>query len=154
MEYLHACNLIHRDLKSVNLLVSEISILAAWARVLIEFTGWYRFERESVWLWIVPIDRPWTKYDRKRRVCWFNSAIRSVLLLTNVIRTVSWIAPEIFQQEHYTEKADVYSFGVVLWELWTRRIPFEDESTFEIPLSVIRVRWRVTFRPFNYQELY
>jgi serine/threonine protein kinase len=101
MEYLHACNLIHRDLKSVNLLVDT---------------------------------------DLNVKVCDFGLSrlIDRERNMTGNVGTVSWIAPEIFQQEHYTEKADVYSFGVVLWELWTRRIPFEDESTFEIPLSVIR----------------
>ncbi len=27
----------------------------------------------------------------------------------------SWVAPEVFRGEAYTEKVDVYSYGVVLW---------------------------------------
>jgi len=31
----------------------------------------------------------------------------------------------------------VYSFGIILWELYYRKVPFSDMSTFEIPLHVI-----------------
>jgi predicted hydrocarbon binding protein len=51
---------------------------------------------------------------------------------------VSWIAPEIFEQRKYTEKADVYSFGIVLWELYTRKVPFTDIHSFSIPVAVIK----------------
>ncbi|KAJ4460522.1 putative 26S proteasome regulatory subunit 6B [Paratrimastix pyriformis] len=40
--------------------------------------------------------------------------------------TPAWIAPEILRGEGYTLGADVYSFGVVLWEICTRRLPFEE----------------------------
>jgi len=42
------------------------------------------------------------------------------------------MAPEVIRHEPYSEKADVWSYGVVLWELLTRRIPFEGME----PLSV------------------
>ena len=35
------------------------------------------------------------------------------------------MAPEVIRNEPYSEKADVWSFGVVVWELLTRRVPFE-----------------------------
>ena len=35
----------------------------------------------------------------------------------SVVGTVLWIAPEVLQKQHYSEKADIYSLGVILWEL-------------------------------------
>lgn len=102
LEYLHQCNLIHRDLKSVNLLIDE-------------------------------------NYNVK--VCDFGLS-RMVAPkkqnMTGNVGTVSWIAPEVFEKQPYDMKADVYSFGIVLWELYTKQVPFDNISTFEIPVAVIR----------------
>lgn len=35
------------------------------------------------------------------------------------------MAPEFVGDKIFTEKSDVYSFGVLLWEILTRRAPFE-----------------------------
>ncbi|GMS80043.1 hypothetical protein PENTCL1PPCAC_2218, partial [Pristionchus entomophagus] len=40
--------------------------------------------------------------------------------------TSAWIAPEAYQKNLYSEYSDVWSFGVVLWELVTRKQPYED----------------------------
>jgi len=100
MSYLHSCNLIHRDLKSLNLLISPM------------------FEI---------------------KICDFglSRVIDRNQPMTANIGTVCWVAPEIFNNKKlYTEKADVYSFGVILWELLARKMPFEDEEAFTIPLLV------------------
>ena len=39
----------------------------------------------------------------------------------------SWVAPEIFRGEHYTEKIDVYSYSIVLWELFCFKKPHQDQ---------------------------
>jgi hypothetical protein len=42
--------------------------------------------------------------------------------------SLHWMAPEVAADESaYTEKSDVYSLGVVLWELFTERLPFDEE---------------------------
>ena len=46
------------------------------------------------------------------------------------IGTVRWTAPEVLQGLDYSESADIYSFGIVLWELYTRRVPY-DQITFD-----------------------
>lgn len=105
MLYLHNhCNLIHRDLKSLNLLATS--------------------QNELVTI----------------KVCDFgvSRVVDRRKTMTGNVGTVSWIAPEVFGQRKYTEKADVYSFGIVLWELYTRKVPFTDIHSFSIPVAVIK----------------
>jgi len=58
--------------------------------------------------------------------------------MTFSFRTVAWIAPEIFEKKQYTEKCDVYSYGIIFWELFSRKIPYADVSSFEIPVKVAK----------------
>ena len=48
------------------------------------------------------------------------------------------MAPEVLNNEKYTFAADVYSFGIVLWELVTRKIPWNGVPTFNIPVMVVK----------------
>jgi sterile alpha motif and leucine zipper-containing kinase AZK len=43
--------------------------------------------------------------------------------------TPFWMAPEIVDYEHYTEKCDVYSFAVMLLEAWVPESPHKNIST-------------------------
>ena len=40
--------------------------------------------------------------------------------------TPQWMAPEVLQAEPYDAAADVYALGIVLWEVATRRCPYDD----------------------------
>jgi len=69
--------------------------------------------------------------------------------------TPSWTAPEILSplppaatgEEkkgtsdgtgiRYSEKADVYSFGIVMWEVLTRRVPYNDRNMMFVVVEVI-----------------
>lgn len=42
---------------------------------------------------------------------------------TSLVGTLISMAPEIILQERYTSRADVFSFGIILWELWTGQVP-------------------------------
>eukprot|EP01029_Cantina_marsupialis_P010088 TRINITY_DN230763_c0_g1_i1.p1 TRINITY_DN230763_c0_g1~~TRINITY_DN230763_c0_g1_i1.p1 ORF type:complete len:1081 (+),score=288.09 TRINITY_DN230763_c0_g1_i1:73-3315(+) len=53
-----------------------------------------------------------------------------------VCGTPSWVAPEIFRGENYTEKVDVYSFAIVLWELTCFRKPYVGTYGLELPYLV------------------
>ena len=48
------------------------------------------------------------------------------------VGTAQYSAPEVLRNEGHSEKADVYSFGVVLWEMFTRKIPFEGMSAIQV----------------------
>lgn len=39
--------------------------------------------------------------------------------------TPTWTAPEVLSKQSYSTEADVYALGILMWELLTRRHPFD-----------------------------
>lgn len=48
-----------------------------------------------------------------------------------------WMAPELLETGDITTKADVYSFAIVLWEMLTRKQPFENFSVYQVCRIII-----------------
>jgi len=45
------------------------------------------------------------------------------------VGTLAWMAPELFESgAKYTQKSDVYSYGMILWELSSRKKPFNEAT--------------------------
>lgn len=60
------------------------------------------------------------------KICDFGTACDVQTQMTNNKGSAAWMAPEVFESSTYTEKCDIFSFGIILWEVLTRRKPFED----------------------------
>ncbi|XP_038824418.1 mitogen-activated protein kinase kinase kinase 7-like isoform X3 [Salvelinus namaycush] len=58
--------------------------------------------------------------------------------MTNNKGSAAWMAPEVFEGSNYSEKCDVFSWGIILWEVITRRKPFD-----EIGGPAFRIMWAV-----------
>ena len=52
--------------------------------------------------------------------------------------TPQWMAPEVASGSSYNEAADVFSFGVVLWELYSRKQPFQGLNPMQAMMGVQR----------------
>eukprot|EP01042_Synura_sphagnicola_P036372 gene36372-biopygen3618 len=99
LAYLHADKIVHRDIKSMNVLLTE-------GKACLADFGLARVKTET------------------RAVSTKSSQAAG---------TLRWMAPELFfPRAVYTQKSDVYSLGWVLWELASRRIPFQEAPSIEL----------------------
>ncbi len=114
MQYLHHQDpvIIHRDLKSLNILIDE-----NWVAKVSDF-GLSRFKAPTV--------------SEK---------------MTGQAGTYHWMAPEVINSQHYTEKADIYSFGIIMWEVSFRSIPYDGMQPVQIVAAVLGRRERPRIPP-------
>lgn len=105
MQYLHHFNpqIIHRDLKSLNLLLST-PILSELDVPFVKVSD-FGLSRMK---------------DRAPESDWGK--------MTMAAGTCHWMAPEVFTGTCYDEKVDVYSYAMILFEILCREIPFEEEE--------------------------
>ena len=115
MQYLAQMQILHRDLKSPNILLTE-SKLPGVARAA-----------------PTPLDNITCK------ICDFGlSKMGALVTSLGVSGTVRWMSPEVMQDEPTTAKTDVYSFGMVLWEVFVRKLPFGSTNLGAIVYNVVR----------------
>lgn len=97
MKYLHSLNIIHRDLKSSNLLVASLS------------------PEDEVMIKVMDFGDAHELSHHKREAA------------DACIGTTRWTAPEILEQRATcTTKSDVYSFAIVLWEMASGKLPYDE----------------------------
>ena len=72
------------------------------------------------------------------KICDFGTACEQHSRMTNNKGSAAWMAPEVFEGTEYTEKCDIFSWGIILWEVLTRRLPYD-----EIRGNDWRVMWAI-----------
>mmetsp|Transcript_32863 Transcript_32863/g.75150 ORF Transcript_32863/g.75150 Transcript_32863/m.75150 type:complete len:295 (-) Transcript_32863:105-989(-) len=99
MGYLHYFDppIIHRDLKSLNLLLAD-PVTSSKCEPVVKVTD----------------------FGLARLVDWENGGP------TNGVGTIHWMAPEVLLGHAYDERADVYSYGCIMFELIYNKVPFQD----------------------------
>ncbi|PWA67632.1 PAS domain-containing protein tyrosine kinase family protein [Artemisia annua] len=117
MNYLHHRNppIVHRDLKSSNLLVDK-----NWSVKVGDF-GLSKLKHATFL----------TARSGRGTVRIFSST----LFLIKHGTEPQWMAPEVLRNEPSNEKSDVFSFGIILWELVTHSVPWNNMN----PLQVVGV---------------
>jgi len=72
------------------------------------------------------------------KICDFGTACDQHTYMTNNKGSAAWMAPEVFEGCQYSEKCDVFSWAIILWEVLTRRKPFD-----ELGGPAFRIMWAV-----------
>jgi len=105
MAYLHANQIIHRDLKSLNLLLDQV-VNSNRDKCIVKVAD-FGLSRTK---------EPGAKWGK----------------MTSQVGTLHWMAPEVFCGTEYDEKCDVYSYAMVMYEALYQLVPFEDEDPSRI----------------------
>ncbi|CAK7355629.1 unnamed protein product [Dovyalis caffra] len=128
MNYLHQNNIIHRDLKTANLLMDENEVRAvpglAYTCVVVKVAdfGVARVQTQSG-------------------------------VMTAETGTYRWMAPEVIEHKPYDHKADVFSFGIVMWELLTGELPYSYLTPLQAAVGVVQKGLRPTIPKHTHPKL-
>lgn len=110
MNFLHRRQVVHRDLKSLNLLLAgRVTSVDEVPAVKISDFGLSRI----------------SSGDQKLQAC-----------MTSGAGTYHWMAPEVLDGHKYDEKVDVYSYGICLFEVISRRIPYDGSGLEPVSIAV------------------
>ena len=78
-------------------------------------------------------------HDFHVKVCDFGLSrvkLSAKLSIGSKLGTPEWTAPEVLKHSASNEASDVYSFGVVLWEIFVRKIPWEEVNPMQVIIMV------------------
>eukprot|EP00747_Dinoflagellata_sp_TGD_P098476 gnl/TRDRNA2_/TRDRNA2_167464_c0_seq1.p1 gnl/TRDRNA2_/TRDRNA2_167464_c0~~gnl/TRDRNA2_/TRDRNA2_167464_c0_seq1.p1 ORF type:complete len:1354 (-),score=188.23 gnl/TRDRNA2_/TRDRNA2_167464_c0_seq1:26-3547(-) len=110
MNFLHKRQVVHRDLKSLNLLLQTVVATSDdTPQVKISDFGLSRLRSETE---------------------------QGQAYMTSGAGTYHWMAPEVLDGHSYDEKVDVYSYGICLFEVIARRIPYDNTGLEPISIAV------------------
>lgn len=137
MEYLHARDILHRDLKSNNIfLVPDEKNVHSNNNV--------KVNDKNIDKWTVKIGD--FGLATVKTSAWNNNSSTTIKpRKCNPTGSILWMAPEVIRQtleDPYSQKSDIYSFGVVLYELVTCRLPYaqkeQDMILFQVGMGRLR----------------
>ncbi|KAJ6996967.1 hypothetical protein NC653_013526 [Populus alba x Populus x berolinensis] len=143
MNYLHQNNIIHRDLKTANLLMDEnevvkvadfgVARVQTQSGVMTAETGTYR--------WMAPEGMEWFLLSYRNGAAPFT--------FTYVVFNYM----KVIEHKPYDYKADVFSFGIVMWELLTGELPYSYLTPLQAAVGVVQKGLRPTIPKHTYPKL-
>ena len=129
--HLHSLKIVHRDLKSDNVLPNEQvdAKVADFGTSKLATTSRSRFNTatgETSFGGGRKLSDMTSSWDGQASD--FTQSVAFQATMTKGVGTPLWMAPELYVGGiKYGAEVDVYSFGMIMWELATRKIPWADD---------------------------
>jgi ubiquitin len=83
----------------------------------------------------------------RAKICGFGLSATNCTRATDVVGNSAWTAPEVLMGEAPRNAADVYSLGVIMWELFTEKVPGENQAAAQNNGLVVMQHKRLTADP-------
>lgn len=122
--HLHKNGIIHRDLKTPNILVQRLS-------------------SERLRPIIIDLGLGSSLSKKKKEAISIEALIASMAQSRISAQTDGtkgtplWMAPEMARDQVWSEKTDVFAFGIMMWEVFSGTLPYEGEPNIETPEDLL-----------------
>jgi len=63
--------------------------------------------------------------------------VKDLARAMTAVSNVAWTAPEILEGEDITPECALYSFGMILWEILTRKVPYENDHPIKVVTKIL-----------------
>lgn len=133
MDFLAEKNILHRDLKSPNILLTNVEC----SRPNTPQDSKLEEDTAPV-IFSDAVNKSTAEFLQaiNCKICDFGLSHKVGKAKGATAGTVRWMAPEALKKKQITLKSDVYSYGVVLWELVSRQRPWKDFNEAQVIWAV------------------
>lgn len=134
--HLHRSGIVHRDLKSANVLLKAKPNSTRLTPVIIDLGLGAARGRGKNNQGSQPLKPPTNQADLARTFAVV--ALEDCEKTQGMKGTPFWMCPEMVRNQEWSEKTDVYAFGIILWEMLSGKQPFSH--------VVVRDQWDLMWR--------
>lgn len=141
--HLHAHGVVHRDLKSGNIMRRSTD----GSPVIIDLGLSSTLSREKQLLRHPHDEDNGTAQQPQRREKKMLESTH-VFTHTNGIKgTIPWLSPEMIMDHEWSKRTDVFQFGIIMWEVFSGRFPYDIDTDSELTAMTLMVQISQGKRP-------